>query len=204
MRGRLLAIVQHDVRRLDRLISDISDASRLDAELARADAEPVDMARLLEAVVSIANERRRETTPRIASRSSRRPTAEDAFFVLGHDSRLARCSATSSTMPARSRRRTAPCGLRCGAAPAQIEVVVDDDGPGIRPHALERIFERFYTDRPDQGFGQNQASACRSRARSSRRTGGTSGPRTGSGRRAPTASRAVLGARFIVRLPPLG
>ena len=47
-----MSIIQHDVRRLDRLISDISDASRLDAELARADAEPVDMARLLEAVVA--------------------------------------------------------------------------------------------------------------------------------------------------------
>ena len=46
-----MSIIQHDVKRLDRLISDISDASRLDAELARADAEPVDMARLLEAVV---------------------------------------------------------------------------------------------------------------------------------------------------------
>jgi two-component system, OmpR family, sensor histidine kinase ChvG len=37
----------------------------------------------------------------------------------------------------------------------EIEIVVDDDGPGIRPDALQRIFERFYTDRPDQGFGQN-------------------------------------------------
>src|SRR3712207_6975125 len=49
-RQRLLSIIQHDVRRLDRLISDISDASRLDAELARSEAEPVDMARLLDAV----------------------------------------------------------------------------------------------------------------------------------------------------------
>src|SRR3712207_9055696 len=65
-RGRLLSIIQHDVRRLDRLISDISDASRLDAELARADAEPVDMVRLLEAVVSVANERRQEHDPLIA------------------------------------------------------------------------------------------------------------------------------------------
>jgi two-component system sensor histidine kinase ChvG len=50
-RQRLLDVIQHDVKRLDRLISDISDASRLDAELARADAEPVDMERLLKTVV---------------------------------------------------------------------------------------------------------------------------------------------------------
>ena len=79
-RKRLLSIIQHDVKRLDRLISDISDASRLDAELARADAEPVDMARLLETVVAVANERRREHDPKIvlvvepASRPARTPS----------------------------------------------------------------------------------------------------------------------------------
>ena len=58
-RGRLMAIIQHDVKRLDRLISDIADASRLDAELARAEARRVDLRRLLTTVVSVANERRR-------------------------------------------------------------------------------------------------------------------------------------------------
>src|SRR3712207_250176 len=88
-RGRLLSIIQHDVRRLDRLISDISDASRLDAELARADAAPIDMAKLLEAVVSIANERRREHDPEILLRIDPHPMGKDAFYVFGHDSRLA-------------------------------------------------------------------------------------------------------------------
>ena len=55
-RDRLLEVIQHDVRRLDRLISDISDASRLDAELARNDAEPVDLIALLGAVVAMAEE----------------------------------------------------------------------------------------------------------------------------------------------------
>ena len=86
-----MSIIQHDVRRLDRLISDISDASRLDAELARADAEPVDMARLIEAVVAIANERRHDGEPSIAltieTTSCRR--TEGALVVIGHDSRLA-------------------------------------------------------------------------------------------------------------------
>jgi two-component system sensor histidine kinase ChvG len=53
-RDRLLEVIQHDVRRLDRLISDISDASRLDAELARNEAEPVDLVALLRAVVAMA------------------------------------------------------------------------------------------------------------------------------------------------------
>jgi two-component system sensor histidine kinase ChvG len=55
-RSRLLAVIEHDVRRLDRLISDISDASRLDAELQRQDVEPVDVRRLLNTLTSVANE----------------------------------------------------------------------------------------------------------------------------------------------------
>src|SRR5215207_1595261 len=203
-RGRLLAIVQHDVRRLDRLISDISDASRLDAELARADAEPVDMARLLDAVVTIANERRREHDPRIALKVEPHPMAKDAFFVFGHDSRLAQVFSNlvdnaRSFSPADG---TVRVSLRRG--PGAIEVVVDDDGPGIPPHALERVFERFYTDRPDQGFGQNSGlglsisrqivEAHRGHIKAENRLGPPG--RDGEPRR--------LGARFSVRLPPLG
>src|SRR5690606_13445884 len=55
-RDRLLAIIQHDIRRLDRLISDISDASRLDAEMQRQESAPVDLRQLLTAVLKIANE----------------------------------------------------------------------------------------------------------------------------------------------------
>ena len=58
-------------------------------------------------------------------------------------------------MRARSRRRAAPCASPAGGCKNEVEIVVDDDGPGIRPDALEKIFERFYTDRPHQGFGQN-------------------------------------------------
>ena len=90
-RGRLLAVIQHDVRRLDRLISDISDASRLDAELARNDSAPVDMAQVLEAVVSVQNETRRKGQPLIeltTERRGQRPGGRDGFLVMGHDSRL--------------------------------------------------------------------------------------------------------------------
>ena len=59
-RARLLAVIEHDVKRLDRLISDVSDASRLDAELQRQDVAPVDLTRLLKTVVTVANEVRRD------------------------------------------------------------------------------------------------------------------------------------------------
>src|SRR5262249_10558347 len=59
-RARLLEVIQHDVSRLDRLISDVSDASRLDAELQRQEAVPVDLTRLLKTVTTVANEVRRD------------------------------------------------------------------------------------------------------------------------------------------------
>ena len=76
-------------------------------------------------------------------------------MVPGHDSRLGQVvdnlidNARSFSPPGGTVRVT------CRRLRDEVEIVVDDDGPGIRPEALERIFERFYTDRPDQGFGQN-------------------------------------------------
>src|SRR5207249_568276 len=83
---RLLEVIQHDVQRLDRLISDISDASRLDAELQRDERTPVDLAKLLNTVVSVQNETRKADGTKVSV------TFEGggpfAFVVPGHDSRL--------------------------------------------------------------------------------------------------------------------
>jgi len=201
-RGRLMSIIQHDVKRLDRLISDISDASRLDAELARADAEPVDMARLLEAVVSVANERRQEHDPLIALTIENHPRGRDAFLVIGHDSRLGQVfnnlidNARSFSPPDASVRVT----LR--RRKTEVEVLVEDSGPGIEPDALDRIFERFYTDRPEQGFGQNSGlglSISRQIIEAHRgtiRAENIPGPLD-----EETGEPTRLGARFIIRLP---
>ncbi len=198
-RGRLLAVIQHDVRRLDRLISDISDASRLDAELARADSRPVDMALLLETVTGVANEVRRDDGVRIRLDIAPHPSGRAAYFVSGHDSRLGQVIGNlvenaRSFSPANGEVRVAL--RRIGD---EVEIAVEDDGPGIPPHALERIFERFYTDRPDQGFGQNSGLglsisrqivvAHRGRIWAENRPGPTPDDR--------------LGAIFRVRLPAL-
>ena len=166
-RDRLIAIMQHDVRRLDRLISDISDASRLDAELTRGEAGPVDVAALLRAVVSMAQDSSRVGARVELSIPVRRGKNANAdYFVLGHDSRLAQVvtnlieNACSFSEPGgavrvaleRTSARKEPEGKQFFD---HVVITVDDDGPGVPPHALERIFERFYTDRPSQGFGQN-------------------------------------------------
>lgn len=202
-RNRLLAVIQHDVRRLDRLISDISDASRLDAELARNEAEPVDMAQVLEAVVGLQNQTRREGQPgielKIERRGGQRPGGLSDFLVMGHDSRLGQVmvnlidNARSFSPPDK------PVRVILSRVGPDVLVSVEDDGPGIPDHALERIFERFYTDRPNEGFGQNSGlglSISRQIVeahRGSIRAENRSGP--------ANDNEASLGARFIVRLP---
>ncbi len=196
---RLLEVIQHDVKRLDRLISDISDASRLDAELQRDERAPVDLAKLLNTVISVQNEIRKTDGAKVSV------TFEGggpiAFMVPGHDSRLGQVinnlidNARSFAPPDSTVRVT------CRRLRGEVEIVVDDDGPGIRPDALDKIFERFYTDRPEHGFGQNSGlglsiskqiiEAHRGRLWGENRTGVvTEGD-------APP----VLGARFTVRLP---
>ncbi|HEX2256699.1 MAG TPA: sensor histidine kinase [Afifellaceae bacterium] len=199
-RRQLLAIIQHDVRRLDRLITDISDASRLDAELAREEMEPVDLALLLETVTTIVQQTRTADGPAIALAIERGRWGRNAFLVSGHDSRLGQVfnnlidnalsfSPSSGTVRISARRQ-----------PDRIVVIVDDEGPGIRAEDPERIFERFYTDRPEgESFGQNSGlglaitrqivEAHRGTIKAENRT---------------TPSGEVAGARFTVSLPAAG
>jgi two-component system, OmpR family, sensor histidine kinase ChvG len=209
-RAKLLAVIQHDVRRLDRLISDISDASRLDAELAKADAEPVDMAKLAEAVVSLANDMRKPDQPQVRFTPARPPPqkglkAKDAFLVMGHDSRLGQVlvnlldNAKSFSPPG------SIIDVRITRQGGNVRLEVEDSGAGVPEHALERIFERFYTDRPpEQGFGQNSGlglSISRQIVEAHR------GEITVENRDLPPGSAAAAdgacsgGARFIVSLP---
>ena len=163
-RDRLLQVMQHDVRRLDRLISDISDASRLDAELARDESRPVDIAALVQAVAAMLRDSPRSRG--VSLTVSVAPSHGESFLVLGHDSRLAQvitnlvdnaCSFSEPGGEVRIRlsRQWDEARANHEATPERVVIEIEDDGPGIPAHALERIFERFYTDRPVEGFGQN-------------------------------------------------
>jgi two-component system sensor histidine kinase ChvG len=203
-RGRLMQIIQHDVKRLDRLISDIADASRLDAELARAEAARVDLKKLLTTVTSVANERRRPRDAAIAlTVDPPPPGTEDPFAIIGHDSRLGQVvnnllDNARSFSPKGATVRVTLRRLR-----STIELIVEDDGPGIPPHALERIFERFYTDRPEQGFGQNSGLGLSISRQIVQAHRGTIRAENRLGPPDEDGEPTVLGARFVVRIPGL-
>jgi two-component system sensor histidine kinase ChvG len=204
-RERLVSVIQHDVRRLDRLITDISDASRLDAELQRQDSEPVDISALLEAVGELQNQIARDDCVKVTLTLPTEKRRRDRMFVFGHDSRLAQVI-TNLIENARS---FSPHGgeVRVVARPVQgeTEITVDDDGPGIQPDALARIFERFYTDRPEQGFGQNSGLGLSMSKQIVEAHGGRIWAENRHGKpAAPGEDPPVIGARFVVRLPAAG
>jgi two-component system sensor histidine kinase ChvG len=195
-RNRLLAVIKHDVRRLDRLITDISDASRLDAELAREGTEAVDLSRLLETVVAIARETRVADKRQIQLKLEYGRRGKDAFYVLGHDSRIGQVF--NNLIDNALSFSPADGGVRISARreAQRIVVTVDDDGPGIRAENVDSIFERFYTDRPEcDEFGQNSGlglaitrqivEAHRGSIRAENRLG----------------AKGIEGARFTVTLP---
>ncbi|AWN50312.1 histidine kinase [Methylobacterium terrae] len=201
-RGRLMQVIQHDVKRLDRLISDIADASRLDAELARAEAGRVDLRKLITTVVSVANERRRRGDASIDLAVEPAPAGiEDPFAILGHDSRLGQV--VNNLLD--NARSFSPKGASVRVALRRrrnaVELTVEDDGPGIPPHALERIFERFYTDRPEQGFGQNSGLGLSISRQIVQAHRGTIRAENRLGPPDEEGEPTLLGARFIVRIP---
>ncbi len=200
---RLMSIIVDDVHRLDRLISDISDASRLDAELSRDVPIPVDLRQLLLALTDIER----------AAASDDRPTvelhmAEDAdLTVCASEGRLGQVfrnviANAISFSPADG--RIAVRAKRLARADGDVIMVsVEDDGPGIPEQNLESIFERFYSDRPIEGpdgkgekFGTHSGLGL---SISRQIVAAANGQIWAENRR--RADGTVCGARFVVELP---
>ncbi|MBB4075938.1 two-component system sensor histidine kinase ChvG [Bartonella fuyuanensis] len=197
---KLLEIIQHDVRRLDRLITDISDASRLDAELARETAEIIDMTPLLESLVHAVQEVYRNTqTIDVSLNIIPRPHGK-AYLVLGHELRLGQVI-SNLLENARSfipRDRGKICITMKNHASTLI-LTIEDNGPGIRSENIERIFERFYTDRPNEdAFGQNSGLGLSISRQIIEAHNGTI---TAENIIDPTLGKSKTGARFIIMLP---
>ena len=189
---RLLAIISDDAVRMDRLINDIADSSRVDAELSRTIAVPVDVAPILSALGEL----------HAATRAEEDPTLEieapaEGLIVRGVEGRIVQVfrnlignaisfspSGTQVTVRAR------PTGQ-------MVEFIVEDQGPGIPDAKLESIFDRFYSERPrGERFGQHSGLGL---SISKQIVEGLRGRIGAENKR--DASGAITGARFIVRLP---
>ena len=212
---KLMTIILDDVQRLDRLISDISDASRLDAELSRAESETVDVGRLLDALVEV----HKATLGAAAEEGDGRPAPQFALslprgkplLVQGLEGRLGQvfrnliANAISFSPPDGAIR------LSARREDGWAVIVVEDEGPGIPDGKLESVFDRFYSERPQgEKFGTHSGLGLSiSRQIIEAHHGSIEAQNladdladdlphgSGSGR----AGQARTGARFIVRLP---
>ncbi|MBB3964470.1 two-component system sensor histidine kinase ChvG [Rhizobium metallidurans] len=197
---RLMDVIQHDVRRLDRLISDISDASRLDAELARVDAGSVDLEVLLRDLVEISRQiRNRKKEVQIEFAIERKPGVKTRFLVNGHDLRIGQI-VTNLIENARSfvSDQDGKITVRLVRTRSRCIVYVEDNGPGIQAENIDRIFERFYTDRPEsEGFGQNSGLGLSI----SRQIAEAHGGSLRAENIIDAETEEVVGARFTLALP---
>lgn len=147
---RLMAILEDDVQRLDRLISDISDASRLDAELTRAKMDPVDLGVLLSTLVSAYQETACADGPTLIFDV---PDAGD-YMVRGIEARLGQVWRNLIDNAITFTPKDKTITVRLQHHGKLVSVFVEDQGQGLSQGAEEKIFKRFYSERPDHDDGE--------------------------------------------------
>ncbi|MBN34738.1 MAG: histidine kinase [Rhodospirillaceae bacterium] len=154
-RKTLMRIATDDLRRIDRLITDISDASRLDAELSRATTEPVDLGQLLEALATVLRTTWGEDGPflELGPELDREEVA-GRFMVQGVEDRLVQVIRNLLTNARSFSPEDGTVTITCTASERWIDVRISDQGPGITKGKEDEIFKRFYSDRPSsEKFG---------------------------------------------------
>jgi two-component system sensor histidine kinase ChvG len=192
-RERLMGIVVADVKRIDRLIADISSASRLDAELSRAQRQPVDLLELVKTLVDINESTRGPDDPRLMLRVE----GGGPLVVPGLEDRLGQVFRNVIRNAETFSPRRGAITITAARGPDAVTVTIDDEGPGVPEDKRERIFDRFYRERPkDEEFGQHSGLGLSI----SRQIVDAHGGRiTAENRRDETG--AATGARFTIRLP---
>jgi two-component system sensor histidine kinase ChvG len=192
-RERLVQVIRNDVKRIDRLITDISDASRLDAELSRGHSEPINLSKLLDTIVDIYSgmDVPRGVHIRFAESSDK------SAFVQGIGTRLGQVFRNLIDNAISFSPDNGTVLVTAKAEDGHVQATIEDEGPGVPEDDLERVFQRFYTERPaEQGFGKNSGLGLAI----ARQIVASHGGRVwAENKYEKDGSRA--GARFVVELP---
>ncbi|MGB0843115.1 MAG: stimulus-sensing domain-containing protein [Alphaproteobacteria bacterium] len=192
-RALLMNVALADIERLDRLITDISNASRLDAELTRGDSEIVDIREMLTTLVESSNLTRKEGQGLLSLSGVKSNTV----FVKGIEGRLGQVlnnliSNARSFSPENGEIRLSVRKSKTGF----VSIIVEDQGPGIPEDKVTKVFNRFYTDRPEAAFGNHSGLGLSISQQIAVAHGGDliAGNRYG-------ASGTRVGAKFTLSLP---
>ncbi|MFL5297518.1 MAG: stimulus-sensing domain-containing protein [Phenylobacterium sp.] len=193
-RERLLKVLKNDVQRLDRLVTDISNASRLDAELSRDLPKTVDLERLVADIVALYQATAKPGEPKVVFKA---PGGLEPITVQGREGPLGQ---VFRNLIDNARSFSPPGGeviVTLARGRDQVIGTVSDSGPGIPPENLETIFQRFYTSRPKgAAFGGNSGLGLSIARQIAEAHGGTlrAGNRLG-------PDGQVIGAMFVLVLP---
>jgi two-component system sensor histidine kinase ChvG len=188
-----MSIILDDVQRLDRLISDISDASRLDAELSRAEIETVDIGALLNTLVSVQEAVEKEGAPRFVLDV----LDHQDLSVPGIEGRLSQVFRNLISNAVTFSPPEGVIRISCQRQGEEVVVAVSDEGPGIPEGKLDAVFQRFYTERPaEEKFGTHSGLGLSISKQIVEAHGGTI-----KAENLKDPIGAVRGACFVVRLP---
>ena len=167
----------------------------------RADAQNVDLGLIAEAVTGVANSISREHPVSVKLTIERTDGGKNPFIVIGHDSRLGQVLTNVIENACSFSPENGEVRVSMARMGPDVEIVIDDDGPGIPAHALEKVFQRFYTDRPEQGFGQNSGLGLSISRQIIAAHHGRIWAENRYGAGMSHADSSPLGARFVIRLP---
>ncbi|MEE4187471.1 MAG: sensor histidine kinase [Roseobacter sp.] len=194
-REKLLDVIDHDVRRLDRLVSDISNASRLDSELVKEEEEPFNVLETLENLGQyLGDDARSKGIDFITD------LPEEPIIVHGLEARLAQVFVNLITNAVSFCEDGDAIRIWARKKENRILIVVEDTGPGIPDQALSKIFKRFYSQRPDEHFGNNSGLGLAISKQIVEAHGGVIWAENIRPTEADITSDP-LGARFVVGLP---
>ncbi|MBS0232592.1 MAG: stimulus-sensing domain-containing protein [Proteobacteria bacterium] len=196
-RTEMVREIQAELKRLNRLINDISSTSRLDAELARQEMGPIDIRNVLESVENLFRDMLADDTRKV--RLFVEPAGAASYTVRGNDSRLGQVFTNLIDNALSFSPEGAMVTVRTRPNASKVEITVEDEGPGIPPNKLGQIFDRFYSDRPltDAKRGKNSGLGLSI----SREIVISHNGEIFAENRALDGADSRKGARFTVRLP---